>query len=561
MKEVATIPDETVDESARLLRTYLEQETNGIELIGGRKWWTIRGRALTGEWIEMKKDFVKRAGKPAERTLLYIHGGAYFFSSLQTHRYQIQRHARKLGARAFAPSYRLAPQYPFPCGLQDILASYLYLINPPPGASHAAIPPHQIIVSGDSAGGGAVIALLVLLRDLGLPLPAGASLISPWVDLAHSFPSCSADDSGDYIPSSGFHYKPGLAWPPAKGQGILAELAKGEGEVLMDEQIQVGGSAELLRDEQIYLAHKAASPSEYPPSHKTLEAYPYQKTKLETPYPPTTVHLSMYDNAAHVTPTLSITRPAKYMYRTVANFGIWALTASEKKQERLERHESRPESTHHIAGPVHATDAAAANEEEHSVDSDDESELSSLDGDSQNPENSSELDLVTVTGHEPSFVNHMVRERVSPAGRIRAMEAPELLPGCTMPRDEIGILHLGPVTKWKTQRAEWDARYAKEHAKFRAIRDENERRVLQEGGFLEGKLKFDKGENPPLCALARFWDQKLALEVGESVDEVGKKVNAALAMWARVSSQPDEQIAGPKQVEEAKAQAVPAPGE
>lgn len=40
-------------------------------------------------------------------------GGAYFFSSLDTHRYQIQRHARKAGARAFAPAYRLSPQYPF----------------------------------------------------------------------------------------------------------------------------------------------------------------------------------------------------------------------------------------------------------------------------------------------------------------------------------------------------------------------------------------------------------------------------------------------------------------
>jgi acetyl esterase/lipase len=34
-----------------------------------------------------------------------------------------------------------------------------------------------------------VLALLCVLRDQGLPLPAGASLISPWVDLTHSFPS------------------------------------------------------------------------------------------------------------------------------------------------------------------------------------------------------------------------------------------------------------------------------------------------------------------------------------------------------------------------------------
>lgn len=39
-------------------------------------------------------------------------------------------------------------------------------------------------------------------------MPAGASLISPWVDLTHSFKSIMGDDSGDYIPSEGFHVCP-----------------------------------------------------------------------------------------------------------------------------------------------------------------------------------------------------------------------------------------------------------------------------------------------------------------------------------------------------------------
>lgn len=44
-------------------------------------------------------------------------------------------------------------------------------------------------MAGDSAGGGLCVAALTILRDLGLPMPAGAVLISPWVDLTHSFPS------------------------------------------------------------------------------------------------------------------------------------------------------------------------------------------------------------------------------------------------------------------------------------------------------------------------------------------------------------------------------------
>jgi len=50
----------------------------------------------------------------------------------------------------------------------------------------------HIAIGGYSAGGGLCMALLLLLRDEGLPMPAGAYLISPWVDLTHSFPLVSA---------------------------------------------------------------------------------------------------------------------------------------------------------------------------------------------------------------------------------------------------------------------------------------------------------------------------------------------------------------------------------
>jgi acetyl esterase/lipase len=48
-----------------------------------------------------------------------------------------------------------------------------------------------------------VVSLLVIIREMGLPMPAGASLISPWVDLTHSMPSISGEDKGDFIPNSG----------------------------------------------------------------------------------------------------------------------------------------------------------------------------------------------------------------------------------------------------------------------------------------------------------------------------------------------------------------------
>lgn len=131
----------------------------------------------------------------------------YYWGSINTHRYTIWRHARKMRGRCFAVNYRSkllflnetiktdkiieAPQYPFPCAIQDCLAAYLYLVNPPPGANHSPVDPKNIVIAGDSAGGGLCLALLQILRDTeGLTLPAGGILISPvsetpekWMDL------------------------------------------------------------------------------------------------------------------------------------------------------------------------------------------------------------------------------------------------------------------------------------------------------------------------------------------------------------------------------------------
>jgi acetyl esterase/lipase len=58
-------------------------------------------------------------------------------------------------------------------------------------------------LAGDSAGGGIILALLQILRDTNLPLPAGGILVSPWCDLTHSFPSIHTNTTTDVIPEYG----------------------------------------------------------------------------------------------------------------------------------------------------------------------------------------------------------------------------------------------------------------------------------------------------------------------------------------------------------------------
>ncbi|KAG2116013.1 alpha beta-hydrolase [Suillus discolor] len=201
-------------------------------VVGGERWWQVRGLdGIDAEWIAEKShlrpesDHIDAGRKYSEEerllmsmeqletTMLYIHGGGYYWGSINTHRYQIIKYAHKIRGRAFTVNYRKAPQYPWPCPLHDVLAAYLYLIQPPHDAAHKPIPPSKIVFAGDSAGGALCLAMLTVLRDLGQPLPAGAVLISPWVDLTHSFPSIHTNTATDIIPPHGFMNKPSVLWP------------------------------------------------------------------------------------------------------------------------------------------------------------------------------------------------------------------------------------------------------------------------------------------------------------------------------------------------------------
>jgi hypothetical protein len=89
-KELVNIPySGCIDKAEQILEKQLASYgPESLKRIGGTKWWKVRGRELEGEWIEMKRDYVKRTKLSTgstdddrhreERVMLYIHGGAYF---------------------------------------------------------------------------------------------------------------------------------------------------------------------------------------------------------------------------------------------------------------------------------------------------------------------------------------------------------------------------------------------------------------------------------------------------------------------------------------------------
>ncbi len=154
----------------------LEGAREVLDAMGGRMRPPL-GTALTSESI---------AGVPCERIvpptaddstcILYLHGGGYLLGSRVSHRGLAGHLAHAVGAEAILAEYRLAPEHPFPAGLDDAVAVYRGLLEE---FDHGSI-----ILSGDSAGGGLALATALRLRDEGAPLPAGVAVISPWTDLA-----------------------------------------------------------------------------------------------------------------------------------------------------------------------------------------------------------------------------------------------------------------------------------------------------------------------------------------------------------------------------------------
>jgi acetyl esterase/lipase len=103
-------------------------------------------------------------GRPA---LLDIHGGGFVSGSAAMEHGFATYVARKLGAVVVAVEYRLAPEHPFPAGVEDCYAALGWMHEQ---AEQLGIDPSRVGVCGQSAGGGLSAAVALMARDRGGPL-------------------------------------------------------------------------------------------------------------------------------------------------------------------------------------------------------------------------------------------------------------------------------------------------------------------------------------------------------------------------------------------------------
>jgi acetyl esterase len=102
-------------------------------------------------------------GRPA---LLDIHGGGFVTGSIDMEHAFAVLVARDLGAVVVTVDYRLAPEHPFPAGLEDCYAALSWLHAQ---ASALGVDETRVAVGGQSAGGGLAAATALIARDRGGP--------------------------------------------------------------------------------------------------------------------------------------------------------------------------------------------------------------------------------------------------------------------------------------------------------------------------------------------------------------------------------------------------------
>ena len=181
--------------------------------------------------------------------VLFLHGGAYSVGSFRNYGHFTWRLGKAARARVLALDYRMAPEHPYPAALNDALAGYCWLLDQ--GAK-----PDRILLAGDSAGGGLTLALLLKLRDEGVPLPAGAVALSPWTDLATTGASLHTKaDTDPMLVASEIPHHAAMYLGGADPRDPYASPLYGDPRGLPPTLIQAGGD-EVLLDDGVRMAEK-----------------------------------------------------------------------------------------------------------------------------------------------------------------------------------------------------------------------------------------------------------------------------------------------------------------
>lgn len=156
------------------------------------------GKALPGVELPIVRDFdadgvpvrlYVPAAESSPPLLVFLHGGGWMLGDLDTHDAMHRQLAARAGCAVLAVAYRLAPEHPFPAGLEDAVAAFLWARRE---AKAMGCDPERVALGGESAGANLTAAITLRLRDANLAQPLFQLLVHPATNLALPMPSFDA---------------------------------------------------------------------------------------------------------------------------------------------------------------------------------------------------------------------------------------------------------------------------------------------------------------------------------------------------------------------------------
>jgi acetyl esterase/lipase len=135
----------------------------------------------------------RRRGTEPVGTVLYLHGGGYVGTSPRMYAAFVAWLCRQTGCEIFVADLRLAPEFPFPAGLEDAVVVMEGLLA-------EGRDPARLFVAGDSSGGGLAASLMYSMQRTGHRPIAGVILFSPELDMLLDEESVSDNADRDILP-------------------------------------------------------------------------------------------------------------------------------------------------------------------------------------------------------------------------------------------------------------------------------------------------------------------------------------------------------------------------
>jgi acetyl esterase/lipase len=221
--------------------------------MGARQEPTIKGlKLIRSKMGELPCEWVLAPGADPDVRLLYLHGGGWVSGSGGNYLPLAADISVAARCAVLLPDYRLAPEHPFPAGLEDCITAHEWLTgNGPSGPG----PAKATFIAGDSAGGNLTLATLLALRDRKRPLPAGGIALSAATDF--TLASASLKDVHDPIISARTMPEFRVRYlDKTDPRNPLASPVFGDYRGIPPLLIQVG-EHEMLRDDSIRVAKKA----------------------------------------------------------------------------------------------------------------------------------------------------------------------------------------------------------------------------------------------------------------------------------------------------------------